>query len=153
MTIETVHFQQFHKSVNNERIVSWKNQINVPRMTWAFKPYMTTSLTHSISVIRSHSEQGIIKTIFIGQFCIFIIDIRIIYLADTQFPDFVWIEETELDLRNFKPLPLRMNSISHFTQLKDPFQCWDWYNNLWLLLSYLSSSTFYLFVNQNDKKV
>jgi hypothetical protein len=78
---------------------------------------MATSLAYSVLIVWRNTESWVIETIFIGEFGIFIINVGIIDFTDTEFSNLVRVEETELYFRDFIPLPLSMDGISHGTIL------------------------------------
>ena len=58
---------------------------------------MSTSLAYCMLIVWRNTEGWVIETIFIGDFGIFVINVGIVDFADTEFSNFVRVEETEFD--------------------------------------------------------
>lgn len=48
-------------------------------------------------IVWRNTEGWVVETIFIGDFGIFVINVGIVDFADTEFSNFVRVEETEFD--------------------------------------------------------
>lgn len=127
VAIEAVHFEEFKQSIDDERIVSRQDEFNVARVAWTLQSDVAASLTYSMLIIGRNTHSWVIKTIFIGEFGRFVVDVGIVDFADTDFSNFVRVEETEFNFRDFIPLPLSMDGIGHGTILGlKRLKCWDY---------------------------
>jgi hypothetical protein len=68
-------------------------------------------------IVGRNAHSWVIQTIFIGEFGRFVVDVGIVDFANTDFSNFVRVEETEFNFRDFIPLPLSMDGIGHGTIL------------------------------------